>query len=199
MPEARSFQPRSDSLRRRIIDTPEQEQAAGPSAETQAAIEADRIDMSSVWVDYVNEIGSEGAPSSVRETHLGSDDVQGIRAYAHDVTGMELSAAPQLRFTVDGHLTAGDEGLGLRSARGSAGKLEQLAEPDHVAGDSDRLLHTESVAGPSRREHPESSSPSRRYVLSPVRPDASNGRTHARRRGYRRGWRMAGSKGRSGR
>jgi hypothetical protein len=60
---------------------------------------------------------------------------------------MELSPTPQLELTVDGHLTAGDQGLGIRSARGSTGKLEQLAKADHVAVDSDQLLHTEIVAG----------------------------------------------------
>ena len=73
--------------------------------------------------------------------------MQIIRRYANNVTGMELSAAPQLRFTVDDHLTTGDQGLGIRSARGSTGKLEQLAEADHVAGDFDQLLHAASIAG----------------------------------------------------
>ncbi len=56
--------------------------------------------------------------------HLGCNDAQIVRAHAHDVTGMELSAAPQLRLTIDGHLTAGDQRLGIRSARCSTGKLE---------------------------------------------------------------------------
>ncbi len=40
------------------FDTREQAQAAWTSAETQAAMEADGIDMSSVWVDYFDEVGS---------------------------------------------------------------------------------------------------------------------------------------------
>ena len=64
---------------------------------------------------------------------------------------MELSAAPQLRLAVDGHLTAGDQGLGIRSAGGNTGKLEQLAQADHVAGDLDGVLHTRRVAGPIPR------------------------------------------------
>jgi hypothetical protein len=39
---------------------------------------------------------------------------------------MELSAATHLRLTVDRHLSAGDQDLGIRSARGDAGKLKQL-------------------------------------------------------------------------
>jgi len=56
--------------------------------------------------------------------HSSGNDAQIIYAHAHNVTGMELSAAPELRVTVDGHLTAGDQGLGIRSARGSTGKLQ---------------------------------------------------------------------------
>jgi quinol monooxygenase YgiN len=40
------------------FDTREAAQAAWTSAETQAAMEADGIDMSSVWVDYFDEAGS---------------------------------------------------------------------------------------------------------------------------------------------
>lgn len=40
------------------FDTREEAQAAWTSAETQAAMEADGIDMSSVWVDYFDEAGS---------------------------------------------------------------------------------------------------------------------------------------------
>jgi hypothetical protein len=40
------------------FDTREQAQAAWTSAETQAAMEADGIDMSSLWVDYFDEVGS---------------------------------------------------------------------------------------------------------------------------------------------
>ncbi len=47
-----------------------------------------------------------------------------VRADAHDVAGVQLPAAPELRLTVDGHVTAGDQGLGLRPTRDSAGKLE---------------------------------------------------------------------------
>lgn len=54
----------------------------------------------------------------------GGDDAQVICAHAHRVAGMELSAAPHLGLTVDDHLTAGDQGLGIRSARGSTGKLQ---------------------------------------------------------------------------
>jgi hypothetical protein len=45
------------------FDTREQAQAAWTAAETQAAMEADGIDMSSVWLDYFEEIGS-GEPAS---------------------------------------------------------------------------------------------------------------------------------------
>jgi hypothetical protein len=44
------------------FDTWEQAQAAWTSAETTAAMEADGIDMSSVWVDYFDEVGS-GEPA----------------------------------------------------------------------------------------------------------------------------------------
>jgi len=54
----------------------------------------------------------------------GGNDAQIVCAHAHQVAGMELSAASQLRLTVDGHLTAGDQRLRVRSARGSTGKLE---------------------------------------------------------------------------
>ena len=40
------------------FDTREQAQTAWTSAETQAAMEADGIDMSSVWVEYFDEISS---------------------------------------------------------------------------------------------------------------------------------------------
>ena len=40
------------------FDTREQAQAAWTSDETHAAMEADGIDMSSVWVDYFDEVGS---------------------------------------------------------------------------------------------------------------------------------------------
>jgi len=43
------------------FDTRAQGQAAWTSAETRAAMEADGIDMSSVWVDYFDEVGSAGA------------------------------------------------------------------------------------------------------------------------------------------
>lgn len=82
----------------------------------------------------------------------GGNDEQIIGANANNITGMELSAAPQLRLAVDGHLTAGDQSLGIRPARGSTGKLEQLAKADHVAGDFDQLLHRESISGPVRRD-----------------------------------------------
>jgi hypothetical protein len=44
------------------FDTREQAQAVWTSAETQAAMEADGIDMSSVWIEYVDEVGS-GKPA----------------------------------------------------------------------------------------------------------------------------------------
>jgi hypothetical protein len=40
------------------FDTREQAQTAWASAETRAAMKADGIDMSSVWVDYFDEVGS---------------------------------------------------------------------------------------------------------------------------------------------
>ena len=52
------------------------------------------------------------------------DDAQIIFAHAHDVAGTELSAAPQFGLTVDGHLTAGDQRLGVGSGGGSTGELE---------------------------------------------------------------------------
>ena len=42
--------------------TREEAQAAWTSAETQAAMEADGIDMSSVWVEYLDEVDS-GKPA----------------------------------------------------------------------------------------------------------------------------------------
>ena len=86
----------------------------------------------------------------------GGNYAQIIHPHANNVTWMELSASPQLRLTVDSHLTASDHGLGVGSARGGTGKLEQLAKADHVAGDLDQLLHTESVSRRIRRDHPES-------------------------------------------
>ncbi len=59
----------------------------------------------------------------------------------NDVTGMELPATPELRFTVDGHLTPGDQGLCLGAAGGGTGQLEQLTEADHVTCDLDVSLH----------------------------------------------------------
>ena len=44
------------------FDTREQAQAAWTSAETQAAMEADGIDMSSLWVEYFDEVSS-GEPA----------------------------------------------------------------------------------------------------------------------------------------
>jgi len=44
------------------FDTREQALAAWTSAETQAAMEADGIDMSSLWLDYFDEVGS-GQPA----------------------------------------------------------------------------------------------------------------------------------------
>ena len=93
--------------------------------------------------------------------HSAGDDAQIIGPRADNVAWVELSAAPELGLAVDGHLTAADQGLGVRSARGDPGKLEQLAKTDHVAGDFDRSLHTQSVSGPIRRRHPE-----RRSVLT---------------------------------
>jgi heme-degrading monooxygenase HmoA len=45
------------------FDTREQAQAAWTSAETREAMEADGIDMSSLWVDYFYEIGA-GEPAN---------------------------------------------------------------------------------------------------------------------------------------
>ena len=44
------------------FDTREEAQAAWTSAETQAAMEADGIDMSSVWIEYFDEVDS-GKPA----------------------------------------------------------------------------------------------------------------------------------------
>lgn len=55
--------------------------------------------------------------------YWGGDDAQILCAHAHDVTGMELSTAPEFRRTIDGHLTAGDQHLRIGSG-GGAGKLE---------------------------------------------------------------------------
>jgi hypothetical protein len=44
------------------FDTREQAQAVWTSAEAQAAMEADGIDMSSMWIEYFDEIGS-GQPA----------------------------------------------------------------------------------------------------------------------------------------
>jgi hypothetical protein len=75
----------------------------------------------------------------------GGNDAQIIPADVNEITWMELPAAPQLGLTIDGHLAAGDQELGVRSARGDSRKLQRLAKADHVAGDFDRSLHTESV------------------------------------------------------
>ena len=77
----------------------------------------------------------------------GSNDAQIIPADVNNVTWMELSAAPQLGLTIDGHVAVGDQELGFRSARGDPRKLQHLAKADHVASDFDRSLHTESVSG----------------------------------------------------
>jgi hypothetical protein len=71
---------------------------------------------------------------------------------------MELSAAPQLGLTIDGHLTACDQELGLSSARGDTSKLQHLAKADTVAGDFDQSRHTESISRQIRR--PSKSCPS---------------------------------------
>ncbi len=57
------------------------------------------------------------------ETLSGGNDAKIIRSHAHNVTGVELSAAPQFRLTIDGHLTAGDQGLGVRSPRAAPASL----------------------------------------------------------------------------
>jgi hypothetical protein len=88
------------------------------------------------------------------ETHSGGNDAQIIRAHVNNVTWMELSAAPHLGLTVDGHLTSCDQELRLSSARGDTSKLQHLAKADHVAGDFDQSLHTKSISGPTRRGHP---------------------------------------------
>ena len=56
--------------------------------------------------------------------HSAGNDAQIVHAHAHNVTVMELSAAPELRLTVDAHLAVGDQRFGIGSARRSAGKLE---------------------------------------------------------------------------
>jgi hypothetical protein len=78
--------------------------------------------------------------------HSGSNDAQIISAHVNNVTWMELSAASQLGLTIDGHLTARDQELGLSSARGDTSKLQHLAKADHVAGDFDHSLHAESIS-----------------------------------------------------
>jgi hypothetical protein len=45
------------------FDTREQAQAVWTSDETKAAMQADGIDMSSLWVDYFDEVGS-GEPAA---------------------------------------------------------------------------------------------------------------------------------------
>ena len=44
------------------FDTREQAQAVWTSTETQAAMEADGMDMASMWVEYFDEVGS-GEPT----------------------------------------------------------------------------------------------------------------------------------------
>jgi hypothetical protein len=44
------------------FDTREQAQTAWTSADTRSAMEADGIDMTSVWVEYFDEVGS-GEPA----------------------------------------------------------------------------------------------------------------------------------------
>ena len=56
--------------------------------------------------------------------HSAGNDAQIVHTYAHNVTVMELSAAPELGLTVDGHPAAGDQRFSICSACGSAGKLE---------------------------------------------------------------------------
>lgn len=86
--------------------------------------------------------------------HSAGNDAQIIRAHINNVTWMELPAAPQLGLTIDGHLTACDQELGLRSARGDTSKLQHLTKADHVTGDFDQSLHTESISRQIRRGHP---------------------------------------------
>ena len=105
--------------------------------------------------------------------HSGGDDAQIIRAHLNDVTWTELSAAPQLGLTIDSHLTARDQELGVRSTRGDTSKLQHLAKADHVAGDFDQSLHAESVSGPTRRGQPKSWPPQRRRRHRTQKPAAS--------------------------
>ena len=101
-------------------------QRAGASRPTRKA--------SKVAGEYVRHLNSEGGGIAVSDAPTGSfrvldmrrsrDDAQIICAHAHRVAGMELSATPQLGLTVDDDLTAGNQGLGIRSARGSTGKLQ---------------------------------------------------------------------------
>ena len=60
---------------------------------------------------------------------------------------MRLPATPKLGLAVHNDLAAGDQTLGICAARDDPGELEQLAKPDHVAGDLNRLLHSGSVPG----------------------------------------------------
>lgn len=86
--------------------------------------------------------------------HSAGNDAQIIRAHINNVTWVELPAAPQLGLTIDGHLTACDQELGLRPARGDTSKLQHLTKADHVTGDFDQSLHTESISRQIRRGHP---------------------------------------------
>jgi hypothetical protein len=70
------------------------------------------------------------APSSAEDAKLFGPD-------ANHVARVELAASPKLGLTVDPHLTVGDQGLRLRASSRGAGKLEQLAEADHLAVDLD--------------------------------------------------------------
>jgi hypothetical protein len=105
--------------------------------------------------------------------HSGGNDAQIIRAHLNNVTWMELSAAPQLGLTIDGHLTGCDQELGLSSARGDTSKLQHLAKADHVAGDFDQSLHAESISARIRISR-------RRGASACLRRDVLVGRAPAR-------------------
>lgn len=61
----RAWRPQDDPslvMVEETFDTREQAEAAWTSAETLAAMEADGIDMSSLWVEYFDEVGA-GEPA----------------------------------------------------------------------------------------------------------------------------------------
>ena len=73
----------------------------------------------------------EAAP--VLRHNLAGRDAQLVRPDAHDVAWMELTPAPELGLAVDRHLSVGDQRLGGGASGGATGKLQELAEANHVA------------------------------------------------------------------